>query len=276
VIPTIRPGLTGATTKSYWWREAVQRRLLAVADVTAMTVALLAVLSPFGINRGAVLALAEIPFVLIFLSIFRRPELSLGLTVGLISYLVLFGMLFVVPYYLSAGHVDAARAGAELAVLPIAIALAAPVAGRLLDRVGHRRLTAGGMVLTSIGLFEIALCQGTPGLLAGLALAGLGLGAFTPANNATIMSAAPAGHTGVVSGVLNMTRGMGTALGVALASALYLAAAGASNTANSVHGLTAALVVLASLAVAASLTILLERPHRNRKREPAPTTCPTR
>ena len=213
---------------------------------------------------------------LIELSIFRRAELSIRLFSGLISYLVLFGTLFVVPYYLSASHAGAARAGLQLAVLPAAIAIAAPVAGRLLDRVGQRPLTAGGMILTAIGLLEIALWHRTPGLLTGLALAGFGLGAFTPANNATIMSAAPAGHTGIVSGVLNMTRGMGTALGVALASALYLATAGASNTGDAAHGLTAALAVFAGLALAVGLTILLDRPHLDDHREPAPTTCPVR
>ena len=206
---------------------------------------------------------------LIELSIFRRPELSIGLSSGLISYLVLFGTLFVVPYYLSASHAGSARAGLQLAVLPAALAIAAPVAGRLLCRLGHRPLTAGGMILTAIGLLAIALSPATPGLLTGLAVAGLGLGAFTPANNATIMSAAPAGHTGVVSGVLNMTRGMGTALGVAVASALYLAAAGASSSADGAHGLTAALGALAGLALAVGLALLLDRPHPDPHREPA-------
>ena len=213
---------------------------------------------------------------LIELSIFRWPELSLGLSSGLISYLVLFGTLFVVPYYLSASHAGAARAGLQLAVLPAAIAVAAPVAGRLLNRVGHRPLTAGGMILAAIGLLEIALWPSTPGLPTGLALAGLGLGAFTPANNATIMSAAPAGHTGVVSGVLNMTRGMGTALGVALASALYLAAAGASGNADAAHGLTAALAVLACLALGVGLTLMLDQARRTRHRERVTTTCSAR
>lgn len=179
------------------------------------------------------------------------------------SYLVLFGTLFVVPFYLTAGHVAPARVGLELSVLPIAIGIAAPIAGRLVNRVGHRPLTSGGLLLTACGLFEIALGHGTTGLVAGLALAGLGLGAFTPANNATIMSASPPGHTGVVSGALNMTRGLGTAIGVALASALYLAAAGASpahaTIADAAHGLTVALATLGCMALAAGVALLVER-----------------
>lgn len=201
---------------------------------------------------------------LIDLSILRRPALSTGLSSGLMSYLVLFGTLYVVPYYLSAKDVRPALIGLQLAVLPVALGIAALIAGRLLSRVGDRPLTAGGLILAAAGMLEIALWHGTTGLFAGLAITGFGLGAFTPANNATIMSASPAGHTGVVSGMLNMTRGIGTALGVAVAGALYTAAA-AANGANASRagltaaesGLTLALAVLGLIALATSLALLL-------------------
>jgi EmrB/QacA subfamily drug resistance transporter len=214
---------------------------------------------------------------LIELSIFRRPELSVGLSSGLVSYMVLFGTLFVVPYYLSAKHVGFALLGLELSVLPVGIGIAAPIAGRLLNRTGERPFTAGGMILTAAGLLEIALWHGTTGLLAGLALAGLGLGAFTPANNATIMSASPPGHTGVVSGVLNMTRGMGTALGVALAGALFTAAAdvghGPTDGAAAAHGLTVAFIALGSIALVTGLALVL---NRSRSTADAKTPHPLR
>ncbi len=198
---------------------------------------------------------------LIDVSILRRPALSVGLSSGLVSYLVLFGTLFVVPYYLSAQHVDAALIGLQLAVLPVAIAITAPIAGRLLNRVGARPLTGGGLLLTGAGLLEIALRHGTIGLLVGLAVAGLGLGTFIPANNATIMSASPKGHTGVIGGVLNMTRGLGTAVGVALTSALYITASGTSSASASpaaaASGLTVALAALGTTALAAGLGLLL-------------------
>ena len=198
---------------------------------------------------------------LIDLSILRRRAVSVGLSSGMVSYLVLFGTLFVVPYYLSAMQVSTALVGLELAVLPVAIGVAAPIGGRLLDRVGARPLTGGGLLLTGVGLLTIALWHETAGLLAGLMIAGLGLGMFTPANNATVMSASPKGHTGVVSGVLNMTRGAGTALGVALASALYIAASGVrgagASAAAAGNGLTVSLAALGSVALATALALLL-------------------
>jgi MFS family permease len=166
-----------------------------------------------------------------------------------------------VPYYLTAGGTGAAQIGLELSVLPVALGIAAPIAGRLLNPARERMLTGGGMVLTAAGLLIAALAHDTAGLLAGLVLAGLGLGAFTPANNATIMAASPAGHTGSVGGALNMTRGFGTALGVALTGALFAAVGGAGHGANaaSAQGFTVALVALAGLALAAGVGLLLSR-----------------
>ena len=194
---------------------------------------------------------------LIDLSLFARPALRTGLTTGLISYLVLFGTLFVVPYYLTAVHTGAAQIGLQLSILPVAVGFAAPVAGRLLTRERERLLTGGGMLLTGGGLALVGLRHDTAGLLCGLALAGLGLGAFTPANNATIMASAPAGHTGSVGGVLNMTRGFGTALGVALVGALFTAGSSAGLATGAGDGLTVAFAAMSGLAFAAGVVLLL-------------------
>ncbi len=207
------------------------------------------------------------PTPMLDLSILRRRALSIGLSSGLVSYLVLFGTLFVVPYYLSARHVGPAVAGLRLAILPIALGIAAPLAGRHVGRTGERPFTAGGLILAGCGLLELVLWHHGLGLLAGLALAGLGIGAFTPANNAAIMAAAPERRTGLVSGMLNMTRGFGTALGVAIAAMLYTAAAGVTgataahaSSAAAGHGLSVALAGLALAALAVGLALLVRPP----------------
>ena len=45
-----------------------------------------------------------------------------------------------------------------------------------------------------------------------LGLLGAGLGVYTPANNAEIMAALPSGDAATGGGMVNMTRGIGTAL----------------------------------------------------------------
>ena len=165
------------------------------------------------------------------LTLFGRSRFRWGITSGLLSYLVMFGVLFLVPFYFERGlGIGAARAGLELMMMPLALGIVAPFAGRLADRLGERPLTVGGMSLVAIGLFALgALRPATLGCLGLLALIGVGLGCFTPSNNAAIMGSVPDHQSGLASGVLNMTRGMGTALGLALTALVFDLAGGTSS-----------------------------------------------
>ena len=96
----------------------------------------------------------------------------------------------------------------------------------------------------------LAVAHGAPVRVVALAAAGAGLGAFVPVNNATIMRAARPGQAGAMSGVLNMTRGIGTAFGIALASLLFASAAGPDAGLAVALGALAALALLSALAVA--------------------------
>jgi MFS family permease len=164
----------------------------------------------------------EIGFRLTDLRMLRGGVIAVGLSSGVLSFLMLFGALFVVPYDLAAHQASSPLAGLQLAVLPVALGLTAPLAGRF----GSSALPGTGMLVAGAGLLAVALAAGTSGLLAGLAIAGVGLGAFIPSNNASIMAAAPRGSAGLIGGLLSMTRGAGTALGVAVAGALYTAGSG--------------------------------------------------
>jgi MFS family permease len=87
-----------------------------------------------------------------------------------------------------------------------------------------------------------------------LAVVGIGLGLFTPPNNAAIMGSVPQGQSGLASGVLNMTRGMGTALGLALTGLVFDVAGGRSSASSSVaHAFTATALFLSALAVVAGI-----------------------
>ncbi len=168
------------------------------------------------------------PNPMLDLSLFKRIPFSAGIASGLLSYLVLFGALFIVPFYLErALHISPGQTGAELTVMPIALGLTAPFAGRLADKLGARPLTVGGMLISAISLFMIGTTHlGLIAFLVELAVLGVGLGLFTPPNNAAIMGSAPKEQSGVASGVLNMTRGMGTAMGLAVTGLVFGIVAG--------------------------------------------------
>jgi EmrB/QacA subfamily drug resistance transporter len=196
------------------------------------------------------------------LRLFRRLAFSSGIASGLLSYLVLFGTLTVVPFYLELGrHQSSSAAGAELLLLPVGLGLTAPIAGRVAERLGARPLTVGGMVLAAVTLGVTAFADSRLVIfLALLAVAGVGLGAFTPPNNAAIMGAAPPHMSGLASGVLNMTRGLGTSLGLALAGVAYTVGAGSESLAGpaaAARGYRDAVVLLACAAAAAAVMAAL-------------------
>jgi MFS family permease len=174
----------------------------------------------------------------------------------MLSYLVMFGVLFLVPFYLERGlRFGSGRAGLELMAMPLALGITAPLAGRLADRLGARPLTIAGMGLAAGALAVLgALRPSTPVFLMLLAVVGIGLGLFTPPNNAAIMGSVPQGQSGLASGVLNMTRGMGTALGLALTGLVFDVAGGRSSASPpAAHAFTVTALFLSAVAAVAGI-----------------------
>jgi EmrB/QacA subfamily drug resistance transporter len=153
----------------------------------------------------------------------RIRSFSLGLAAGLLSYAVLFGSLFLMPFYLERIlGLTAAQTGLLLTPIPIALGVLAPVAGTLADRIGPVAPTVTGMASAAAALAALALIPDVtfPATLGLLALLGIGLGLFTPPNNAAVMGSAPPHRLGVAGGILNMARSIGTSLGVAATGAV--------------------------------------------------------
>lgn len=166
------------------------------------------------------------PEPLVDLRLFTHPTIALGNFTGLLSYLLLYGTLFLVPFLLEDQRgLEPQTVGLLLAPVPLGLSLAAPLGGWLSDRLGPRALTTAGMALGALAVGALAFQGGhSPLLLAAeLALLGTGMGLFTPPNNSSVMGAAPPGALSVVGGLLNLTRSLGMSLGVALAGTLLTA-----------------------------------------------------
>lgn len=194
------------------------------------------------------------------LNLFRNADFSTGIASGMGSYLVMFGVLLLIPFYLERGQgLGSARSGLELMAMPLAFGIVAPFAGRLADRVGSRPLTVSGMALVALGLVLMGALRPSTGLLLVLlGVVGVGMGLFTSPNNASIMGAAPGQQAGMASGVLNMSRGMGTALGLAVTGSVFVVAGGESDgMAGAQHAFTVTAYVLAAIAAAAGVVSAL-------------------
>jgi EmrB/QacA subfamily drug resistance transporter len=214
------------------------------------------------------------------LSLFRSSRFTAGVTSGLLAYLVLFGVLVVVPFYFErADGFGTVRTGLELMVMPVALGLVAPFSGRMADAVGVRRPAVTGLVVTATGLLLLAaLRPSTPGFLALLALVGAGLGLFTSPNNAGIMAAVPARQSGLASGLLNMSRGLGTAMGLAVSIAVFGAFGGDGGLPPTVRtAFSVTFTVLAGVALMAALIAAVgcrTRPLADRTAASAPGEVP--
>jgi MFS family permease len=236
---------------------------------TAATAGLLAVSAVSGLPlpAWAVLALAVVTLVaaggfawrerraadpLLDPALLGRGTVGVGLLGALGGYLVLFGPLVLVPVVLADLGVAEQRTGLVLTALPAGFALAATAGGRL-RALGddQRRCRAGALVVVAALALLVVAPPHLPVLALALAVLGLGLGVFTPANNAMIMTAIPARASGTGGGLVNLARGLGTALGVALPIlALHLG----TQTRYPAAGLHLAMLVLLLVAMATCVT----------------------
>jgi EmrB/QacA subfamily drug resistance transporter len=161
-----------------------------------------------------------VPPSLMARSTFTVPVLGL-MTMGIVAA----GMGFVLPFFLEGSlGMKPAEAGLTLLFLPLAMALASQVGGRLSDRFHPRVPAAVGatLILVGIGLISPLNPHWTSFAIGWrLALTGLGFGLFTPANGVATMSAAPRDHVGVAGALTNTARFLGFSLGPTLAAVLW-------------------------------------------------------
>ncbi|MGW1197489.1 MFS transporter [Streptomyces sp. NPDC002536] len=158
-------------------------------------------------------------------ALLRKREIATGLAGALCSYLVLFGPLVLVPVVLTARGASELTAGLVLTALPVGFALGATGADRVLPATtaDRGRCLLGGVICAGTLAVMAAVPPTAAALAPLLVVLGLGLGTFTPANNAIVMAAIPARSSGTGGGLVNMARGLGTALGIALVTlALHL------------------------------------------------------
>ncbi|MCW2892416.1 MAG: Major facilitator superfamily 1 [Actinomycetia bacterium] len=177
---------------------------------------------------------------------------------ALCAYLVLFGPLVLFPQVVSAQGGSAESAGLLLTALPAGFGLAAVVADKLVPAgwQNRRRCLLGGAVMAaSAAALAVPAPHAVSVVLLGLL--GIGLGIYTPANNAEIMAAVPARDAAAAGGMVNMTRGTGTALGVAVVT-LGLHAGALLRSPHA--GLALSMAALAAVALLGTGAALRARP----------------
>jgi len=174
----------------------------------------------FGIVEGKLS-----PDPLIPLRIFRMPRLRSANLVIVLLYSGFFAMWFFLSLYLQqVHHLGALETGFAFLPMTLSIVAASSFAPRLVARYGVRNVVTLGMLLATAGLAIFSGLQ--PGssyvvhfLPAGV-LAAVGLGfSLVPATIAAVQGVPPA-ESGLASGVLNTSRLVGGAVGLAVLSTI--------------------------------------------------------
>jgi len=134
------------------------------------------------------------------------------------------GLLVLSLYFQNVRGESAALAGLHITAITVTFGVTSIVAGRLAGRYGPRRPILAGLALLSASAFALSgLTPEVPFAAVGpvLATIGLGAGLVAPPMNAAILASVPPSHAGMGSGVLNASRQIGTALGVAVFASFF-------------------------------------------------------
>jgi EmrB/QacA subfamily drug resistance transporter len=159
------------------------------------------------------------------LSLFRIWGFSAGSTALFCSFTSQQIPVFLLPFYLQIVRGMSARgAGVLLTTVPLAMALVAPISGRLSDRYGSRGLSTAGLLIIVAG-FLFLVRTTTAGqtdlpLIGTFILIGLGLGLFQSPNNNFIFASVPRHQYGIASGFIATIRNAGSSLGIAVWGAI--------------------------------------------------------
>jgi DHA2 family multidrug resistance protein-like MFS transporter len=153
----------------------------------------------------------------------RIPIFTLSICTSIASFCAQMLAFVALPFYLS-DHFG--YSGVEIGLLitpwPIAIAFAAPFAGRLVERYPAGLLGGIGLLLFAGGLGMLAFLPAHPTLdvVWRMGLSGAGFGLFQSPNNRTMIAAAPRERSGGASGMLGTARLLGQTIGAALVALL--------------------------------------------------------
>lgn len=183
-----------------------------------------------GVLAGAALVWREwgVANPLMPLDLLRIPIFSLSISTSVVSFAAQMLAYVSIPFlFQSVLGRSVFATGLLMTPWPLAVGVAAPLAGRLADRINAGLLGGIGLAIFAAGLFFLSRLGASPDnldIVWRMALCGLGFGLFQSPNNRTIVSAAPKPRSGAAGGMLATARLLGQTTGaVAVGVAFHLA-----------------------------------------------------
>jgi sugar phosphate permease len=203
----------------------------------------------------------------------RRP-VAVGTLLVLVATALMITVFFLGSFSLQRYHgYNALRTG--LLFLPVALATmaGATVAGRVLARLGPRLLGAAGLAVAGIGMGAAATVDGAAAMVAAVSLAAAGTGVVFVIASATALGQVGPAEAGIASGIVSTFHEFGAALGAAVVSSIAATSLAGTSPAGFSRGFTTAAVVAAATAVV-TLAVAPGRPAPRDGAESAPMRSP--
>jgi EmrB/QacA subfamily drug resistance transporter len=201
------------------------------------------------------------PSPMVPLSLFRSRMFSAAAGTQFLMAASIFATAYLTREFFQVSRGDSPL-GTGLRFLPWTMTplLIAPVAGRLIDRVGSRALATPGLLVQAIGFAWILRNAHTHAsygaFVVPFVVAGVGISMALPAASAAGLNAAPPALLGRAAGVMNTVQQIGQATGVAVVTVVFDAHGSLSSPAATLSGYEPALGTAAGISVLGALAAL--------------------
>lgn len=165
------------------------------------------------------------PAPMLPVDLFRHPMFSLSAVTAVCSFAAQ-GLAFVsLPFFF---HHDLGRSQVDIGLLmtpwPVAVAIMAPIAGRMSDRYPVGILGGVGLAMLCSGLLLMTFMPAAPSVWEiswRMLLCGMGFGFFQSPNLKALMTSAPPHRSGGASGIVATARLLGQSIGAALVALCF-------------------------------------------------------
>lgn len=200
--------------------------------------------------------------------LFKIKNFVYGNAMALGIYVTQMAVFFILPFYMEIIiKLTPALTGMLLTITPICMAITAPLAGTVSDKIGSRKILSLALFITTCAYIVFANLNhqlDLAKLIAGLALLGIGIGMFGSPNNNSIFASIPREKAGYAGGFIATNRNLSFAIGTAGSAAIFTFLLGISQkamvyTSAYIYALNTVYKIAAAITIIAFIISLLSR-----------------